>query len=58
MMVQRRSRAIRSAFGELVDLKTGPVTRYGYAGAWGCQEHDNAKSEAGCPPRSCNDIVC
>jgi len=29
MMVRRDSRAIRSAFGELVELKTGPVTRYG-----------------------------
>ena len=40
MMTSRKSRAIRSAFGELVKLKSGPVTRYGYAGAWGYQEHD------------------
>ncbi|HEX9832121.1 MAG TPA: hypothetical protein VGA66_03385 [Mycobacterium sp.] len=34
--------AVRTAFGEGVSLADGPATRYGYAGGWGYEEHDQA----------------
>jgi RHS repeat-associated protein len=31
---------VRTAFGELVAIESGPESRYGYAGVWGYQQHD------------------
>ena len=53
--VATTNRRVYTAFGELVEMTGTGQTRYGYAGAWGYQEHDADLSDSpdnilGSPP--------
>jgi len=43
---------VYTAFGELVEMTGSGQTRYGYAGAWGYQEHDADGLSGPAPPAS------